>query len=92
MFFLSCEGDKSLTRSEPLAITNRSAKEATHKIVFIKMNSPALLESAMFLADRLIVSEDDKLAITREQKETEQFLKSLSSEVKIIYRYRSVFS
>jgi subtilisin family serine protease len=82
---------KASDESDTEAITNR-AQNFDRFIAIIKLESPALLTTAVKENGVTKVDQDLKATINAEQEAFEKELQALSSEIKVLYRYKMVLN
>src|SRR4051812_37326883 len=75
--------------SEPDALSNRP-QSYDRFIAILKLKTPPLLSSAHREGGHVVVDDALRAAITSEQAATEAELAALSSDIKVLYRYRLV--
>lgn len=89
-FLISCSRQKS-NDSTPSAITNRP-QSFDQFIAVAKLTQPALLTTATRKDGTNVISEDALKALNAEQEQFIAEIQKLSSEIKIIYRYKLVLN
>ncbi len=83
---------RETTPSDTLAITNRSVKDEPYKLMMLKFKTPALLSTVEHDKNKLLINESQKTQLLKEQIEYENFLHTLSRDIKILSRYRFVLN
>lgn len=79
-----------LTYSESLISTR--PQNTKQMIAILKLKTPALLEAGTKEQGRLVVNQDQLKQILKEQDEAIAALTALSSEIRVIYRYKMVLN
>lgn len=91
LFMISCS-DQAEIKSDPLAISNRSLVIPDRKFLMIRLQSPALLEHATTNQTGAQVSSDEIATLNHEQEEFIQNLSEISSDIKVLFRYKFVLN